>query len=194
MLEDNTRLGADLALVVDDDTKPIPRIPVTLPDGATVTPTALLCPQQLTLDQWQSLGRALAQLGNSVQWWIGDWWHYGEHRYGERKTKAKGEDVFDYAFGTLMNFGWVAGQIKASRRNEVLSFSHHVAVADQEPKQQEYWLSVAEKNKWSVAKLRGKISDHKFVTNKLNNGPDHHYARLGHRLENAAKISRASLW
>jgi hypothetical protein len=87
---------------------------LALPDGVSVSRTALVCSQQLSLDEWQSLGRALTQMESSIQWWIGDWWHYGRHRYGERKAKITAENAFErsYAFSTLMNYGWIAGRFK----------------------------------------------------------------------------------
>lgn len=93
---------------------------MTLPDGVTITPTALTFSRELSFDEWKSLGSNLKQFESSLQWWIGDWWHHGEHKYGERKKLAA--DAFGYEFGTLMNFGYVAGSVEASLRNEALSF------------------------------------------------------------------------
>lgn len=92
---------------------------LTLPEGVTVSRTALVCPQQLSLDEWKSLGRALGQFEHSIQWWLGDWWHFGFHRYGERKAMATAKNNFDraYAFGTLMNYGYVAGRVETSRQS-----------------------------------------------------------------------------
>ena len=44
---------------------------------------------------------------------------------------ATAKDTFgrDYAFGTLMNYGYVAGRVETSRRREVLSWSHHYEIA-----------------------------------------------------------------
>ena len=95
---------------------------LALPDGVTVSRTALVCDRQLPIDEWKSLGLALSQLERSIQFWIGDWWHYGFHRYGERKAMATAKGTFDraYAYGTLMNYGNVAGRVETSRRREVL--------------------------------------------------------------------------
>ncbi len=133
---------------------------LTLPDGVSISRTALVCPRQLTINEWKALGRALGQLEGSVQWWIGDWWHYGAHAYGERKSVATAKGTFGRAaFGTLMNYGYVAGRVETSRRREVLSFSHHVEVAKLEPKEQERWLAVAAQDKLSVNQLRIKMFD-----------------------------------
>lgn len=130
-----------------------------LPTGVTISRTALVCPRQLTLDEWKSLGCALKQFEGSIQWWLGDWWHYGFHRYRERKAMVTAKGTFgrEYAFQTLMNYGYVAGKVETSRRREVLSFSHHVVVAALEPDQQERWLDIAVREKLSVAKLEQKM-------------------------------------
>ena len=69
------------------------------------------------------LGAKLGVFENGIQWWLGDWWHYGAHAYGARKAKVKAKGAFPYAFPTLMNWGWVAGKVATSLRREALSFS-----------------------------------------------------------------------
>lgn len=163
---------------------------LALPDGVSVSRTALVCSQQLSLDEWQSLGRALTQMESSIQWWIGDWWHYGRHRYGERKAKITAENAFErsYAFSTLMNYGWIAGRFKTSRRREVLSWSHHCEVAKLEPKQQDYWLDIAVKNNLSVAQLRIKLKEDEFLNDKMARAFDNGFSDLLHGLTKATEI------
>jgi len=36
--------------------------------------------EDITKDEWRSLGTALKQIEGSVQFWIGDWARYGEKR------------------------------------------------------------------------------------------------------------------
>jgi hypothetical protein len=135
-----------------------PTLNLNLPPGATLSWTGLVLPPDLTLDEWKAIGAELFKVGSAIQWWLGDWWRFGEHKYGERAKAAAGRKLH-YTFETLMNYGWVAGQVETSLRNEVLSFNHHVAVASLDPKQQKYWLDQAVKRKWSVAHLRGQIHD-----------------------------------
>ena len=45
-------------------------------------------PPDLTVDAWSAAGTTLGRLERAIQWWIGDWWIYGEHHYGERKAIA----------------------------------------------------------------------------------------------------------
>ena len=92
-----------------------------------------------------------------MQWWLGDWWHYGAHAYGERKAKVKAKRAFPYAFATLMNWGWVAGKVATSLRREALSWSHHALIASYPPDEQKKWLDKAEKWEWTVKHLGQKI-------------------------------------
>ena len=36
-------------------------------------------------------------------WWIGDWWAFGEHRYGDRKALVESDGWTGPSFGTCMN-------------------------------------------------------------------------------------------
>lgn len=129
---------------------------LNLPDGVSVSRTALVCFRELNIEEWQAIGCTLREFENSAQWWIGDWWHYGYFHYGQRKaiTTAKNALGRAYAFGTLMNLGYVAGRIETSFRNEVLSWTHHYHVAKLEPEGQKYWLDLAARDGLSVSKLR----------------------------------------
>jgi hypothetical protein len=142
---------------------------LTLPDGVILSRTALICSRELK--EWKQLGRTLQQSESSIQWWLGDWWHYGNHRYGERKATVKAKDIFGYAFSTLMNFGSVAGRVQTSRRREDLAWSHHEVVARLKPEEQEYYLDIAVKNRLSVRDLRDKLKDDDFINHPVHNNP-----------------------
>ena len=65
----------------------------------------------------------------AVAWWVGDWWAFGERKWGQRKAVVVDEDWDGPGFQTCMDCGWVAGKFETSRRREVLSFTHHKEVA-----------------------------------------------------------------
>ena len=125
----------------------------SLPDA--FTPTGLTLPLGLQYDAWESLGDTLGSMGRSVQWWIGDWLLYGEHAYGEKYTQAASLTGFDP--DSLKNFQWVAERVERFRRLNLLSWSHHQAVAALKPEQQDEWLQRAEDECWSVHELRRQI-------------------------------------
>lgn len=110
-------------------------------------------PKNQTFDQWVEMGRSLAEGQRVINWWIGDWWAFGSHRYGER-AKAAAEGIFGREFQTLANAASVCRSFETSRRREVLSWSHHVEVAVLPPEEADALLDRAEKNDLSVRDLR----------------------------------------
>jgi len=99
-------------------------------------------PEGLAFEEWSQIGDTLARFERGVMWWVGDWWRYGEQRYGERSAQAI--ESGRWAFGTWANAGYVAGRVETSRRREVLSWSHHYEVAALPPDEQDRFLDLAE--------------------------------------------------
>ena len=116
--------------------------------------TGLQLPDNLTIDQWFDIGSFINKCEQSVMWWMGDWWNFGNHKYGERASQALDSD---YSFGTWMNAGYVCDKVETSRRREVLSFSHHQEVAALEHDQQDELLELAIQNGWTRRELRNEI-------------------------------------
>lgn len=124
-------------------------------------PTGLLIKDDLDYADWEQLGAALFTVGRAHSWWIGDWWAYGEARYGERASQVLKQDEMD--FQTFANMGWVARRIETSRRREVLSWSHHAEVAARESAEQDRWLDLAETEGWTREQLRTEIRKAKHL-------------------------------
>lgn len=118
------------------------------------TPTGLTLPEDLPFDEWADYGQTLFQIERGVMWAIGDWWRYGEHRYGERAAAALDSH---YSYQTFRDAGWVAGAVETSRRRDGLSWSHHREVAALDPDDQDFWLSEAEHGEWSQKELRTRV-------------------------------------
>jgi hypothetical protein len=130
---------------------------IDLPQGASLSRTALVLPSDLSIDDWATLGAKIGTFDEAFRWHLGDWWHYGAHSYGARKAKVQAKGAFPFSFATLMNLGWVAGKVQSSLRRETLSWSHHVLIAHEPPDLQDKWLKKAVRLKWPVAKLRQKM-------------------------------------
>jgi hypothetical protein len=97
-----------------------------LPPGSTkLTPVSLELNAELTMEQWKTLGKALAKCPTAYQWWIGDWWAFGEHKYGDRKKLVKSKEWTGPAFGTCMHAAVTCRAFETCRRRHVLSFNHH---------------------------------------------------------------------
>jgi N6-adenosine-specific RNA methylase IME4 len=114
-------------------------------------------PDELTFDEWKAQGADLARVEKGVQWWVGDWWAFGQHHYGDR-AKACAEGLFGRSFGALRNAGSVARQFETSRRRDVLSYQHHAEVASLPPGEADAVLDEAEANGWSTREVRAAVS------------------------------------
>jgi hypothetical protein len=123
---------------------------------ATTTEVGLELPAGLPRAEWEQIGDTLHRIEKGVQWWLGDWWRYGEREYGEAAAQAVNVGV---NLGTLQNAAWVASKVDSSRRREDLSFGHHQAVAPLEPDEQDEWLDKAAGSDMSVGELRGRIKN-----------------------------------
>jgi hypothetical protein len=110
-------------------------------------------PKGQTFDQWVEMGRSLCEGQKVVNWWIGDWWAAGTHRYGER-AKAAAQGIFGREFGGLMNLASVCRAFETSRRREALSFTHHVEVSALPPEEADALLERAEADGLSTRDLR----------------------------------------
>ena len=138
---------------------PAPAIPLNCP--GKMTPIGWQPPtKKLDLNTWVKCGKAFSQIEGAVQWWLGDWWTYGEHAYGERKALfEEGGSLEGLNFQTIADYGWVANSVETSLRNEVLSFQHHKVLAPLPRAQQRKWLERAVKEDWSARQLKSAIAD-----------------------------------
>jgi hypothetical protein len=99
-------------------------------DGGQLTKVSLELPVTTTEKQWQEIGLQLGRLESSSLWWIGDWWAFGEHAYGERKALVESEDWAGPAFETCSAAGKVSRAFKNGRRRRLsLPWNHHKEVA-----------------------------------------------------------------
>lgn len=102
---------------------------IAMPFSETLTPTSYELPADLSADEWLDAGRALGRVRATTMWWIGDWWAYGEHAYGDRAGAVKADDWEGPPFQTCMDAAWVCRRFETSSRDEVLSFRTHRAMA-----------------------------------------------------------------
>ena len=107
----------------------------------------------MIFDDWVDLGRKLSDGQRVVNWWIGDWWAAGSHRYGER-AKLAAQNIFGVEFQALADMASVCRSFESSRRREGLSFTHHREVAALPPEEADDLLARAEKEQLSTRELR----------------------------------------
>ena len=126
--------------------------PVRLPSADAL---GLNLPDGLSYSAWKEIGQELGAREKVLNWWIGDWWAFGEYRYGERVTLAA-QGVFGRGYETLANIASVARKFEPSRRRE-LSFNHHVEVASLAPSEADALLDKAEHEGLSTRQLRSHV-------------------------------------
>lgn len=138
---------------------------IRLPGRATTV--ALNLPDSMTFEQWVDLGKELTRVEGAVQWWLGDWWAFGEHKYGDRaKQLADVGKLFHKEFYTLAHYGVAARAFKPNHRRAELTFSHHLELTSIESeRQRDRWLIKAINNNWSVNQLRGAIKQKRAADN-----------------------------
>lgn len=158
--------------------------------------TGLTFPRELTFDEWQALGATLGRMAESVMFWLGDWWLWGEHHYGEAAAQAA---PTGYATGTLQEAARVADRIPSPRRLGSLSWSHHQAVAALDEPAQDALLGRAVAEHLSVRDLRHEAARAKALT-APEPSPGDILAAAGRELREcteaieAASARRATAW
>jgi hypothetical protein len=82
---------------------------------------------ETTYDEWQEIGKRLMFLEKNIQFAIGDWLNFGEHKWGDKYAQAVLET--GYTHSALRNMAYVAKRFDLSSRDDKLTFSHYRAVA-----------------------------------------------------------------
>jgi hypothetical protein len=129
-------------------------IPASLRTFGTLTLTGFTPSRKLSFEETATALLALSRVKGAVQWAAGDLWCSLEASgYGERAAKARDGTFGDFSLQALMDYGSVCRRVTTSSRNEVLSFSHHKAVAALAPDIQRDFLDRAEREHLSVRAL-----------------------------------------
>jgi hypothetical protein len=131
--------------------------PVLWSKGIIVRTVGVALPPDLDLERWHAIGTNLSCFGRAIPWWVGDWWAFGEHRYGARREMTEDPGWQGPAYRTCANSAAVCRAFEISRRREALSFSHHEAVAALPTAEQDRLLDLAEREGWSRQRLRHAI-------------------------------------
>jgi hypothetical protein len=87
---------------------------------------------------------APGRVEHSVSWWLGDWWAFGEKRYGERKAVVDAEDWSGPSYQTCRHAAVTAGKFELCRRRHNLSFKHHAEVVGRPPREADRLLNWCE--------------------------------------------------
>jgi hypothetical protein len=133
------------------------KLPVMFGKGIIVGAVRLALPADLDHARWCEIGADLRRFDRAVAWWVGDWWAFGEYRYGARREITEDPDWQGPAYQTRAYAAAVCRAFEVSRRRETLSFSHHETVAALAPAAQDRWLDEADREGWSRRELRAAV-------------------------------------
>ena len=100
-----------------------------LPKQGNLTKTAWELPTAMTEGEWQAAGNALSQVDGAMNWWLGDWWRFGEHKYGDRKALVESDEWTGPAYDTCRVIASICGSFETLRRRNDVPFNHHREVA-----------------------------------------------------------------
>lgn len=126
------------------------------PVAVDITPVSWTPVEPMSFEDWSAAGANLQSIARSVNWLVGDWLAYGEKQYGETYTQAI--EATGLEVQSLMNIASVARRVNPASRRRELSWSHHEAVASLEPAEQDQWLQEAEREGYTVKRLRSRLA------------------------------------
>lgn len=153
---------------------------------------SLEIPRGQSFDDWVVMGRKLCASSQVINWYIGDWWAAGQHRYGAR-AKGAAEGIFGKEFQTLMNAASVCRAFETSRRREGLTWSHHAEVAALPPEEADGLLTKAETDRLSTRELRKEVLRHRLARGDFaprdDDDPEHTELLAIARAWNRARVS-----
>lgn len=122
--------------------------------GVKLTDLALDFTTSITYEEWESVGKHLFSVGNSWQWWVGDWLNYGEAKFGE--TYKQAIDITGKSESSLQSVKSVSAEFEAGRRRK-LSWTHHLEASYLGKENQEKLLEKAEKEGMPTSWVRKEV-------------------------------------
>lgn len=110
-------------------------------DIGETTEISWTAPAEMDFPTFQAIGNTFQQIKESLSWWLGDWLHAGEERFGESAYQAVPDNGKSYE--TLLKFKAVAFRVPKHIRRSDLSWTHHFYVAYVPEEQRGYLLEMA---------------------------------------------------
>lgn len=141
LIQQNQRSGNSVAITRNDDGRlQIGGIHLGIV-GASIDST-------VTWDELSAFLALLAQVDQSLPWWIADAAAAAEKRYGQTYDELAA--ISGLTVGTLQTYANVSRAIETSNRFEDLSFGHHTIVASKTAEVQQRYLNIARDQGWSM--------------------------------------------
>jgi len=175
---------------------------VTLDDGSKqflrfrLRATSLDLPPDATIEEIDQLGIFLANIGDAVQFWRGDWVNlYIPADADDRQRSeiyAELSERFRISHSTLKSDAWICRTLPASLRRDALSYSHHKEIAGLPPSlkgREAEFLDIAVAQGLSVRALRQLIAEQLAVSEETRFADNPELFSTG-RKPNISRIER----
>lgn len=111
-------------------------------------------PADMSREDWCAAGALLGKIERSVSWWLGDWWAYGESRYGDRKALVESDGWEGPSFQTCSHAAVASRAFEMCRRRHVVPFTHHIEVSALPPDEADRLLDWCEETITTTGKPR----------------------------------------
>lgn len=115
-------------------------------------------PHETTYSEWSNYFKTLDKLERGRQWYWGDWYRFGEHRFRAQEAQILPEGY--PAWKTIQNAAFVCGvfPLTGKRIRPNLWFTHFSEVAGlKDSRVREKLLDIASQEKWTTARLREEV-------------------------------------
>lgn len=134
--------------------------------------TSLHLPEDLGYDDWRRAGMVLKYMDEGVRWWLGDWWRFGERKYGamaSQEAKDSLKDETGHSYESIRKYAWVADKFSENgTRVPNLPWTYHRTVAHLDTSEERgAWLELAGTNEWSDRELRDQLEAAGKTTGQL---------------------------
>jgi hypothetical protein len=113
---------------IDGETEVVGVYDDPIPLAGIFQDRGLVLEKKMRFDEWARLGPNLLRMEEGHQFWLGDWFGYGEDAWGEDVFQVIDPDRFEIK--TLNNYRWVSAQIPFKERHAGLKWSHHRIAAE----------------------------------------------------------------
>ena len=122
--------------------------------GPYVTTTSLSLPDDMSRDKWEDAGCVLKQIESGMQWWIGDWWAFGERKWGTGQQIC---EALGFSYATVTTYASISRSYESLSRLKDLTHKHHQIAAPLDEPQRSEILAWADNTKASTRELKTAI-------------------------------------
>lgn len=125
----------------------------------------------ISFNDWRRYGETLFAAEGALQWYLGDWWNFGQDAFA--MDYHAGIVEISHAHSTVLEFGRVARAFPPRRLSQVayriseVSWSHHQQLASiKDPEERMAWLEDVLRKGWSRAQLRDELARENVVSQR----------------------------